>query len=97
MSTVLKHGRFFDSHDDEHSAPVVVVDDVLASQYFPNQDPVGRLIRFNGAPAPVEIVGVVGHIVCNVKISRTDEVDHVAGGAAAVVDLHIRHDDEREG
>lgn len=62
MNIPLKHGRFFDSHDDEHSPPVVVVDDVLASQYFPNQDPVGRLIRFNGAPAPVEIVGVVGHV-----------------------------------
>jgi len=62
MNIPLERGRFFTTHDDEHSAPVVVVDDVLASKFFPNQDPLGRLIHFNGAPGPSEIVGVVGHV-----------------------------------
>lgn len=62
MNIPLEHGRFFTPQDDEHSSPVVVVDDVLASKFFPNQNPIGRLIHFNGAPGPSEIVGVVGHV-----------------------------------
>src|ERR1700722_13525223 len=34
MGTPLRGGRFFPSHDDEHSPRVVVVDDVFARQYF---------------------------------------------------------------
>jgi len=59
----LLRGRFFNERDTEKSPPVVVVDDVLASTYFPNQDPLGRRIRWGDGPrAEAEIVGIVGHI-----------------------------------
>ncbi|HEV2382262.1 MAG TPA: ABC transporter permease [Terriglobia bacterium] len=62
MKIPLERGRFFTTQDDEHSPPVVVIDDVLASEFFPNQDPLGRLIHFSGASGPSQIVGVVGHV-----------------------------------
>jgi putative ABC transport system permease protein len=47
---------------------VAVIDENLAAQYWPNQDPIGQKIR-NGAPSAtnpwVTIVGVVGHIRFN--------------------------------
>jgi predicted permease len=61
MGIPLQRGRFFTSHDDEHSALVAVVDDAFASRYFPNQDPVGKRLNLDPVGA-AEIVGVVGHI-----------------------------------
>jgi predicted permease len=62
MGISLKSGRFFSPQDDEHAPLVAVVDDALARQYFPNQNPVGKRINVVGHPTQVEIVGVVGHV-----------------------------------
>jgi predicted permease len=63
MRIPLRRGRFFTAHDDEHSPLVVVVDNVLAEKYFPQQDPVGKRIYLNRAGGQLaEIVGVVGHV-----------------------------------
>jgi predicted permease len=60
MGISLRRGRFFTAQDDERVAPVLVVDDVLAQKYFPNADPLGKRIDFDGNAA--EIVGVVTHV-----------------------------------
>ncbi len=62
MGIPLQRGRFFSSQDNEHSPLVVVIDDVFAQKYFPNENPVGKLIHVNNFAAPSEIVGVVGHV-----------------------------------
>ena len=61
MDIPLQRGRFFTEQDDEHSPRVVVIDDLFAKKYFPNQDPIGKRIMQNDS-APAEIVGVVGHV-----------------------------------
>jgi predicted permease len=61
MEIPLQRGRFFTEQDDEHSPRVVVIDDVFAKKYFPNQDPIGKRIMQKDS-APAEIVGVVGHV-----------------------------------
>jgi predicted permease len=63
MRTPLRSGRFFTAQDDEHSPPVVVVDDVFAQKFFAHEDPVGKqmfLDSLDGKPA--QIVGVVAHV-----------------------------------
>ncbi len=55
----LKRGRVFTRADDAHAAPAVVVDEQLAREYFPGEDPVGRHIRQEG---DAEIVGVVASV-----------------------------------
>ena len=61
MEIPLLRGRFFTNQDNEHSPRVVVVDDVFARKYFPNENPVGkRILRADASPE--EIVGVVGHV-----------------------------------
>jgi predicted permease len=60
MGIPLKQGRFFTEQDNERSPSVVVIDEVLARKYFPNEDPVGKRLFVEGFLA--QIVGVVGHI-----------------------------------
>jgi predicted permease len=64
MGTPLRSGRFFTVQDDEHSPPVVVVDDVFVRQYFPNQNPIGKRLYLETGETnkQAEIVGVVGHV-----------------------------------
>jgi len=62
MGVPLKQGRFFTDQDDERSQAVVVIDEVFARQYFPNQDPIGKGINLGGDRDPLRIVGVVGHV-----------------------------------
>ena len=54
-------GRTFADTDRKGTAPVAIVDDVMARQYWPNQDPVGQRIAFQPKDPPITIVGVVKH------------------------------------
>ncbi|MGH9347967.1 MAG: ABC transporter permease [Vicinamibacterales bacterium] len=56
----LVRGRTFTGLDRRDTTPVVIINETLASRYFPGQDPIGRRIRpgFNTS-TPREIVGVV--------------------------------------
>jgi putative ABC transport system permease protein len=62
---VLK-GRQIEQSDSEHSPGVVVINQAMARQYFPNENPVGKRIVIaqnlgpDFADEPREIVGVVG-------------------------------------
>jgi predicted permease len=62
MTIPLKRGRLLTAQDDEHSPLVAVIDESLASRYFPQQDPIGRHINIKGIDKPLEVVGVVGHV-----------------------------------
>jgi predicted permease len=62
MGIPLHRGRFFTQDDNEHSPPVIVVDESFAREYFPNQDPIGKRINIDIISTQPEIVGVVGHV-----------------------------------
>jgi predicted permease len=62
MEIPIQRGRFFTSQDNEHAPLVVVIDDVFAHKYFPNQNPIGKRIRLNNFDGRAEIVGMVGHV-----------------------------------
>jgi predicted permease len=61
MDIPLHEGRFIDEQDTTASAPVVVIDEVMARHVFPGQDPVGKQINLM-LIGPVRIVGVAGHV-----------------------------------
>jgi predicted permease len=62
LNIPLQRGRFFTRQDRENAAHVVVVDEVFARQYFPDQDPLGKYIFLQAKGGRAEIVGVVGHV-----------------------------------
>lgn len=64
MGIPLVRGRFLTPQDTAHSRRVGVIDEGFAREYFLDQDPIGRSIRFGSTRfgnSIVEIVGVVGH------------------------------------
>ena len=59
----LVSGRWFADDEDATKPPVVIINQQLAKQYFPGQNPVGRRISFEGDPKHVmQIVAVVNDI-----------------------------------
>jgi putative ABC transport system permease protein len=59
----LLGGRWFSAQDDLHSLPVVVVNQAMARRFWPDQDPLGKRIRFGEPDDPAyTVVGVVGDI-----------------------------------
>ena len=65
MQIPLKSGRDFQSHDFDPNAPFVgIVNDEMVRQYFPNENPVGKRVRWARNPTVqwIEIVGVVGNV-----------------------------------
>lgn len=63
MGITLLRGRAFSAHDTPGTTPVVLIDEVFARQYFPNEDPLGKRLRQKGGNSPSrEIVGIVRHV-----------------------------------
>jgi predicted permease len=68
----LERGRFFTDADTVDAPRVVIVDQPLASRFWPNQDPIGRRMYFPSKPDDVikpgptvtwlQVVGVVGAV-----------------------------------
>jgi len=63
MGIPLQAGRDFDEHDIQTAMPVVIVNQTLASRYYPGESPIGKRIRVNEPGEPWQtIVGVVGDV-----------------------------------
>ncbi|MEW5927741.1 MAG: ABC transporter permease [Gemmatimonadota bacterium] len=59
----LLRGRVFDARDAAGSTPVVVINEALAREQFPGEDPVGRRLVYDwGEDFDTEIVGVVADV-----------------------------------
>jgi predicted permease len=61
----LIHGRFFTDADRQSSQQVLIISESIAQRYWPNQNPVGKRLKW-GPPQATEpwlsIVGVVGDV-----------------------------------
>jgi predicted permease len=63
LRTRLVQGRYFHDDEDPSKPQVVIVNEALAKQYFPGEDPVGKQIKFGGDKAkPMLIVGLISDI-----------------------------------
>jgi predicted permease len=66
MVIPLLQGRDFSDTDRADLAPVVIVDDVLATKFWPGQNPVGKRIRMSPMSSQtdhwLEVIGVVHEI-----------------------------------
>jgi predicted permease len=61
MQIPLLRGRMLSPDDTNRSEPVIVIDSVLARNYFGNRDPVGQTVTV-AHWAVARVVGVVGHV-----------------------------------
>lgn len=71
MKIPVREGRVFTDQDREGMDSVVVIDQNLASQYWPNQDPVGKRLRRGSRAKWSTIIGVVGHVDRNALVGES--------------------------
>src|SRR5262249_4059726 len=63
MGIRLIRGRVFTVHDDSRAPRVAIINETLARQFFPNEDPIGkRILVTNGPDVWRQIVGIVADI-----------------------------------
>jgi len=66
MGIALVRGRYFNARDDAEETPrVAIVDETLAEQFWPGEDPIGKRIKngyFKSGRPWLEVVGVVRHV-----------------------------------
>jgi putative ABC transport system permease protein len=65
LGVPIVRGRDFDARDAHSKLPVVIVNRTLAEQRWPNQNPIGRRVKFGAANVPglwLTVVGVVGDV-----------------------------------
>ena len=66
MEIPLREGRLFNDNDTADKPRVAIIDDYMAQQLWPNQDPIGKRLHIgsiNETDSPwITVVGVVGRI-----------------------------------
>jgi predicted permease len=65
MEIPLRRGRLFDDRDVAGQPGVVLIDDRMAREFWPDQDPIGKRLRRGGIDSTspwLTVVGVVGRI-----------------------------------
>lgn len=84
MRIPLLQGRFFEDRDTLSAAPVMVIDENMAKEYFPGENPLGQHISMPvGEKQSLEfqIIGVLGHV-------KQENLD-TAGGSAVGPQMYI--------
>jgi putative ABC transport system permease protein len=82
MNIALRRGRVFTNQDTANTPGVMVVSEAFVKRYFPDEDPIGRRIIFDGDDdnKPLEIVGIVADVKRNgldTDVEPELYVDHV--------------------
>jgi predicted permease len=63
LTIPLKRGRVFTEEDRLETEPVVVIDEDLARQYWPDEDPIGKRIQPSSGEGWFTIVGITAHVL----------------------------------
>jgi putative ABC transport system permease protein len=60
MGIPLLKGRVFGNQDHADATPVVVINQLMAQRFWPNEDPLGKQIKFTEDGSTASVIGVVG-------------------------------------
>ena len=68
MGVRLLEGRLFTERDDARAPGVTIINEAMAQQFFPGEEPVGRRFSiswppqaFPGVPGTYEVIGIVAN------------------------------------
>jgi predicted permease len=77
MQIPLLRGRLFTENDNATTPKVVVIDDYMAAQFWPGQDPIGKRVRLGPVASDAPLVTIVG-VVSRVKQYTLDSDSRIA-------------------
>jgi predicted permease len=102
LGTPLVRGRFFADSDDNQTPRVVLIDQTMATRYWPNADPIGKRLKFGSRASQAPWMTVVG-IVGNIKTESFDQADQphlyipILQGAGYAMAVYLRTGPSPEG
>jgi len=85
----LLRGRDIAASDREDSAKVVVISKAVAESMFPDEDPIGRMVKLGWSDDAFEIVGVVGNAKLNGVRSDFDWAMYLASGQTMLMEFWL--------
>jgi putative ABC transport system permease protein len=62
MSIPIERGRVFNERDRKDAPYAVVINRTLANQFYPDEDPIGKVLAIEWGDHPYQIIGVVGDV-----------------------------------
>jgi predicted permease len=63
MGIPLRLGRAFTAQDDSASPPTIVISETMARRHWPDENPIGKRVRFGAPSEPwTTVIGVVGDV-----------------------------------
>jgi putative ABC transport system permease protein len=75
VRTPLRRGRVFTEKDNATSQPVVIVNQTVATRYWPGQDPIGKHLANSRDMLQREVVGVVADVKFNaLNVANSEEM-----------------------
>jgi putative ABC transport system permease protein len=63
MGVKIRQGRFFDDHDDAQAQPVAIINETMARQFWPGENPLGKRFKLGPGDSQRPWVTIVGVIV----------------------------------
>ena len=78
LGVPLQRGRFFGPEDAPESSPVVLINEAMARRYWPNEDPVGKRMKYGSGADPTEPWRTIVGVVANVRDSELDRETRIA-------------------
>jgi putative ABC transport system permease protein len=76
MGIAVLKGRAFTEQDKAGAPPVIIVNETLARKYWPNNDPIGKRMRYPGALEKnpwMQVVGVVQDVKHEMNLPITED------------------------
>jgi predicted permease len=93
LAIPLRSGRVFDAHDDAAAAPVVVLSESAARNYFPAGDAIGRRLAISVGwperPEGATIVGIVADVLGATLDDRAEPAVYVPSAQLAYDDNYL--------
>lgn len=71
----LLRGRAFNTGDTQQAPPVAIINQSLASRYWPRDNPVGQRITFDAGKTWTTIIGVVSNARQQIDTAAMDQID----------------------
>src|SRR5690242_7617533 len=72
MNIALRQGRYFEDRDNENSTRVAVINETMARQYWPGQNPIGRRFKLGDPQDDIPWIQIIG-VVADVRQMGLDE------------------------
>ncbi|HJQ22311.1 MAG TPA: ABC transporter permease [Blastocatellia bacterium] len=88
----LVRGRDFSETDDQKAPPVVIINEVMAKRFWPDQDPIGKRFKFFGDKDYRQVVGIAREVKVTSLTERPRPLVYmpIQQDYAPQVTLHVR-------